>query len=146
MKLCGITWLSPRDMPDGARCDPVFCRGIWRGLNAPPPVRFRHRPAHRNDPCRHAFRPEAHDGAPYPDRLSMRPRFIALLGTVVAAGVYIVESSRLRGIEGRQAELRGRHARTPMEMTRLGWYDVLSRSWSETLDDRLFSVAAGVAF
>ena len=41
---------------------------------------------------------------------------------------------------------RGRRARTPLAMTWLGWKDILIRTWHEMIDDRLMSVAAGVAF
>jgi membrane protein len=76
----------------------------------------------------------------------MRLRLIALLGTVTVAGSYLLERTRLRQTQGAEAERRGRHAATPLEMTQLGWSDVLARSWTEALDDRVFSVAAGVAF
>jgi membrane protein len=76
----------------------------------------------------------------------MRLRLIALLGTVTVAGSYLFERTRLRQTQGAEAERRGRHAATPLEMTQLGWSDVLARSWTEALDDRVFSVAAGVAF
>lgn len=41
---------------------------------------------------------------------------------------------------------RGRHAASPAQMTWLGWKDIALRTFRETFDDRLFSVAAGVAF
>lgn len=47
---------------------------------------------------------------------------------------------------GTDAHRRGRFARAPHKMTWLGWKDVLYRTWSEAWDDRLLSVAAGVAF
>lgn len=44
------------------------------------------------------------------------------------------------------AAQRGRHAVSPSQMTLLGWKDIAIRTFRETFDDRLFSVAAGVAF
>lgn len=45
-----------------------------------------------------------------------------------------------------EAKRRGRLADTPLEMTWLGWRDVLVRTWSEAGEDRLTSVAGAVAF
>jgi membrane protein len=44
------------------------------------------------------------------------------------------------------AQERGRYAETPVEMTALGWRDIFARTLAETFADRLFSVAASVAF
>ncbi|SFG37278.1 YihY/virulence factor BrkB family protein [Methylobacterium gossipiicola] len=41
---------------------------------------------------------------------------------------------------------RGRDARTPLEITRLGWKDILVRVYREFIADRVLSVAAGVTF
>lgn len=41
---------------------------------------------------------------------------------------------------------RGRHSRRPWHMPWRGWKDVLWRTYDETWNDRLFYVAAGVAF
>lgn len=44
------------------------------------------------------------------------------------------------------AKRRGRFAATPLQMTWLGWKDVLIRTWNEAAEDRLMSVAGSVAF
>ena len=52
-----------------------------------------------------------------------------------------------RGVRQQQdAKRRGRFADTPLQMTWLGWKDVLARTWSEAGEDRLTSVAGAVAF
>lgn len=49
--------------------------------------------------------------------------------------------------EGREDQRRrGRFAPTPLAMTRLGWRDILVRTWNETMEDRLLTLSAGVAF
>ncbi|HRK25307.1 MAG TPA: YihY/virulence factor BrkB family protein, partial [Beijerinckiaceae bacterium] len=44
------------------------------------------------------------------------------------------------------AHRRGRFARTPFAMPWLGWKDIVARTWEQIFNDRLLSVAAGVAF
>lgn len=41
---------------------------------------------------------------------------------------------------------RGRQAASPIEMGWLGWRDIVWRTWSETWDDNIGLIAAGVAF
>lgn len=41
---------------------------------------------------------------------------------------------------------RGRNARAPSEIPRLGWRDILWRVWNQIGEDNLFIVAAGVSF
>jgi hypothetical protein len=41
---------------------------------------------------------------------------------------------------------RGRDARSPVEIPRRGWLDILWRVWTEIDDDRVFALAAGVAY
>jgi membrane protein len=41
---------------------------------------------------------------------------------------------------------RGRHARTPLQLPLRAWWSVLKRTYREAADDRLLSVAAGIAF
>lgn len=48
--------------------------------------------------------------------------------------------------ERAQEQRRGRGATAPWEIPWRGWKEVLSRTYHETLNDRLFYVAAGVAF
>jgi membrane protein len=48
--------------------------------------------------------------------------------------------------ERAQEQGRGRGATAPWEIPWRGWKEVLSRTYDETLNDRLFYVAAGVAF
>ncbi|WP_395678878.1 YihY/virulence factor BrkB family protein [Inquilinus sp.] len=40
----------------------------------------------------------------------------------------------------------GRDARSPVEIPRRGWMDILWRVWTEIDDDRVFALAAGVAY
>lgn len=69
--------------------------------------------------------------------------------TVATLGVFIGLLSGRRSSEPLlelDAAERGRHAATPAQMTWLGWKDIAIRTLRETFEDRLFSVAAGVAF
>jgi membrane protein len=75
-----------------------------------------------------------------------RLRLIALLaaaGMALGYGAQLVGAALQKGTEARQ---RGRLATTPLQMTWLGWKDVLMRTWTEAMDDRLISVASSVAF
>jgi membrane protein len=75
-----------------------------------------------------------------------RFRSIALLaaaGMALGYGAQILGSAVRESVEARQ---RGRLAVTPLQMPWLGWKDVLMRTWTEAMDDRLLSVAASVAF
>ena len=75
-----------------------------------------------------------------------RIRLLAMLGSLgVAAGAFAERLRRHPAFE-HDARARGRHARSPFEMTWLGWKDIGHRTFQEALDDRLLSVAAGVAF
>ncbi len=75
-----------------------------------------------------------------------RLRWIAPLGSLSVAAGFGLEQRRMRGAARGEAALRGRHAATPLQMTWLGWKDVLQRTWREAYDDRLMLVAASVAF
>jgi membrane protein len=44
------------------------------------------------------------------------------------------------------ADDRGRQATSPAEVPRLGWWDILKRTYAEASEDRLLAVAAGVVF
>jgi membrane protein len=72
-------------------------------------------------------------------------RWIAVLTSLGVTLGYGLERSRGRG-NGSDAAARGRSAQSPWRMPWLGWRDVLARTWSETWNDRLLSVAASVAF
>jgi membrane protein len=74
-----------------------------------------------------------------------RLRWLLLLGSTFASGI-AAELAERRLTRSRDFERRGRHARWPWQMTWLGWKDVLLRTYTEIFDDRLLSVAAGVAF
>lgn len=74
-----------------------------------------------------------------------RLRWLGVVGLTLAS---MAASRWLSGVvavtqDGRK---RGRLARSPLGMTWLGWRDVLARTWSETMEDRLLSLSAGVAF
>ncbi len=47
---------------------------------------------------------------------------------------------------GRQQEERGREADVPRELPKLGWRDILWRTYEEVSKDNISLVAAGVAF
>lgn len=76
----------------------------------------------------------------------MRIKKIALLGVVAAFTGLLSSKFSLPHLLEFDAHERGRYADSPYKMTWLGWKDILTRSWFETWDDRLLSVAAGVAF
>lgn len=68
---------------------------------------------------------------------------------LTAAGLavgYGFEKLRGTAVSTRDAVRRGRQARSPFQMTLLGWKDVLARTWKEANDDRVLSVAGSVAF
>lgn len=74
---------------------------------------------------------------------------IRLLAMMAALGATLgAAARRLKGHPAleRDASARGRYARSPLDMTWLGWKDILLRTWHESFNDRLLSVAAGVAF
>ncbi len=74
-----------------------------------------------------------------------RWRWLTLFGASFATGLAAEVAERRRARLAERAR-RGRLASWPWEMTWLGWKDVLVRTWWEFFDDRIFSVAAGVAF
>ncbi len=76
----------------------------------------------------------------------MRLRVLTLLASAGLAAGYGLQKLLRTAQAGEDAERRGRHAETPLNMPWLGWKDVLVRTWSEANDDRLLSVAATVAF
>jgi membrane protein len=55
------------------------------------------------------------------------------------------ESLTLQKLRANEPD-RGRRARAPFEIPWRGWKDILLRSYRELLEDRLFLIAAGVAF
>jgi hypothetical protein len=67
-------------------------------------------------------------------------RWIAVLTSLGVTLGYGLERSRVRGAGSDSA--RGRNIHSPWRMQWLGWKDVLARTWSESWDDRLLSVAA----
>jgi len=74
-----------------------------------------------------------------------RWRWLAMFGATFATGL-AAEMAERRAARRDDRSRRGRHAAWPWQMTWLGWKDVLTRTYYEIFDDRLFSVAAGVAF
>jgi membrane protein len=74
-----------------------------------------------------------------------RLRWLVFLGATFASGL-AAEIAERRAARAEDREKRGRHARWPWQMTWLGWKDVLARTYDEVFEDRLFSLAAGVAF
>ncbi len=74
-----------------------------------------------------------------------RWRWLTLFGASVATGIAAEVAERRRAALAERVS-RGRLAAWPWEMTWLGWKDVLVRTFREIFDDRIFSVAAGVAF
>ena len=72
--------------------------------------------------------------------------FLLRLGVVGLVAGYLYErAGRTLPLE-KDARERGRFAARPQDMTWLGWKDIAARTWRETMDDRLVSVGAGVAF
>jgi membrane protein len=69
--------------------------------------------------------------------------FTAAAGLALGFGAHQLGVAMQESVEARQ---RGRLATTPLQMTWLGWKDVLARTWTEAMDDRLTSVAGAVAF
>jgi membrane protein len=55
------------------------------------------------------------------------------------------ESLTLQKLRANEPD-RGRRARAPLEIPWRGWKDILLRTYREILEDRLFLIAAGVAF
>jgi membrane protein len=72
-------------------------------------------------------------------------RITGAAGAAVALG-YVYEAVFRRLIRSRRDEARGRKAATPLEMTWLGWKDVLLRFGRNVADNRLSSLAGAVAF
>lgn len=68
---------------------------------------------------------------------------LAAAGLALGAGLQQA-GSRMKA--GHEAKRRGRFAANPMQMTWLGWKDVLLRTWREANNDRVTSVAGSVAF
>ena len=75
-----------------------------------------------------------------------RIRWLAIMASASLAAGYIAERLRGRNSAVLDDAERGRHAASPFEMTWLGWKDILTRTWNQTMDNRLLSIAAGVAF
>jgi membrane protein len=73
-------------------------------------------------------------------------RRMAILASAGLALGYGLQKAVVEGESAEEAARRGRNAATPLEMTWLGWKDVLARTWIEANDDRLLSVAGSVAF
>lgn len=74
---------------------------------------------------------------------------LKLLGLLASAGIAAGYGAQrwFSGTYGeKDAAARGRHADTPLAMTWLGWKDVLLRTWTESANDRLLSVASACAF
>lgn len=72
-------------------------------------------------------------------RLAVLTPFLFALSMLGGAG-------HARHQSRKEAAQRGRLAEHPIEMTWLGWRDIALRTWNEAMEDRLFAVAAGVAF
>lgn len=72
-------------------------------------------------------------------------RWLLFFGATFAGGL-AAELAERRAERAHEGSRRGRYALWPWQMTWLGWKDVLVRTFNEILDDRIFSVAAGVAF
>ncbi|MGO4815987.1 hypothetical protein AB4156_41505, partial [Cupriavidus sp. 2MCAB6] len=73
-------------------------------------------------------------------------RITGAAGAGVALG-YVAEAiSRWRARPSREEVARGRDAASPLEMTWLGWKDVLLRFAGNVADNRLSSLAGAVAF
>ncbi len=72
-------------------------------------------------------------------------RITGAAGLGVALG-YLSGAITGRARRRRQEEVRGRLAQTPLQMTWLGWKDVLLRFSSNVADNRLSSLAGAVAF
>lgn len=72
-------------------------------------------------------------------------RMTGAAGIGVALGYLSGIVSGRNGRRKREAA-RGRHARTPLQMTWLGWKDVLLRFAGNVVDNRLTSLAGAVAF
>lgn len=73
-------------------------------------------------------------------------RLIAVLSAGGGLATRFGRKLRRRPADEPDADLRGRFARSPLEMTWRGWRSVLLRTWYDIFEDRLLSVAAGVAF
>ena len=77
--------------------------------------------------------------------MSLLKRITGAAGAGVALG-YIAEAVTSRLSRGKRDAARGRLARTPLQMTWLGWKDVLLRFAGNVADNRLSSLAGAVAF
>jgi membrane protein len=75
-----------------------------------------------------------------------RLRWLAILTSLGVTVGYGLERARSNALHGADAAERGRLAPSPWRMTWLGWKDILARTLAETFDDRLLSLAGGVAF
>ena len=96
-----------------------------------------------------APRIEPHEIAPHGAR---GHRLSLVLAPWIALGVMLAAWPRGAVPGGHASPLvqlqpgRGRHARSPTEITAAGWSDVLWRTWREFVDDNILTVAGGVAF
>lgn len=72
-------------------------------------------------------------------------RITGAAGAAVALG-YVYEALSRRLFRSRNEAARGRKAATPLQMTWLGWKDVLLRFAGNVADNRLSSLAGAVAF
>lgn len=77
--------------------------------------------------------------------MSLLKRITGAAGAGVALG-YVAEAVTSRLARRRRDAARGRLARTPLQMTWLGWKDVLRRFAGNVADNRLSSLAGAVAF
>ncbi len=73
-------------------------------------------------------------------------RLMALLASAGIALGFGFQKASKRLATGVDERRRGRFASSPLQMTWLGWKDVMARTWNEANDDRLTSVAGSVAF
>jgi membrane protein len=76
-------------------------------------------------------------------------RAVRRLAMLISAGLALgfgLQRGQRALLVTQDAHRRGRFAETPLDMTWLGWKDVLARTWNEANEDRLTSVAGSVAF